>query len=279
MAGLPFLLLVMKITRQLTHGPVEGFQFGHSPVRFIRPVPVWCYLVDGLLIDTAQRKRQSDVLATFANRTIDQIVLTHFHEDHSGNANALRQQHHCPVLASEDTAQRVANGFPLLPYERFWFGNIDPCPGVLPLPNVVETPHYQFTPIPTLGHSDDHRVLLEPKEGWLFAGDFYVGNLKIFRRGENIYQQIEAARQLLTYDFDTLFCAHNPVLTKGKEAVARKKQYLENLVERVQSAARQGLSEGELVRVAGLKESWFYRAFTSNDVAAAYLIRSILNDA
>lgn len=266
----------MKITHQLTHGPVEGFQFGFSPVRFIRPVSVWCYLVDGLLVDTAQRHRQQDVLATFTNRRVDQIVLTHFHEDHAGNASALRQQHQCPVFAGMLTAQRVANGFSLLPYERLWFGQIDPCPAVLPLPGRIQTEHYQFTAIPTLGHADDHHVLLEPNEGWLFAGDFYVGNLKIMRRGENIYQQIEAARQLLRYDFDALFCGHNPVLAGGWQAVFRKKQYLENLVEQVQTAARRGLSETRIMRAVGLKESWFYRAFTTNDVAAAYLIRSIL---
>ena len=277
--GLPFLYQVMNITRRLTHGPVEGFQFGYSPTRFIRPIPVWCYLVDGLLIDTAQRKRQRDVLSTFEDRQINQIALTHFHEDHSGNANALRQQHHCPVLAGALTGQRIANGFPLLPYERFWFGQIDPCPDVQLMPEKVQTQHYQFTTIPTLGHSDDHRVLLEQNQGWLFAGDFYIGNLKILRRGENIYQQIEAARHLLTYNFDTLFCGHNPVLTGGRAAVEQKKQYLENLVERVQTAARSGTSEARILTLVGLKEAWFYRAFTSNDVAAAYLIRSILNDA
>jgi hypothetical protein len=70
-------------------------------------------------------------------------------------------------------------------------------------------------------------VLLEPAEGWLFSGDFYVGNLKVFRRGENIYQQIEAARHILTHDFDTLFCGHRPVQKKGKAAIERKMTYLQ----------------------------------------------------
>lgn len=269
----------MKTQRTLVHGPVRGYQFGYSPVRYVRPVPVWCYSVDGLLIDTAMRHCQRDVLQTFADQRVEQIVLTHFHEDHSGNAAALRRAHGCPVRAGTLTAQRVAQPFRLLPYERFWFGAIDACPGVEPLPPVVEAGPYRLKPIPTFGHSDDHHVFLEAGQGWLFAGDFYIGNLKVFRRGENIYRMIDSTRHVLTYDFDTLFCGHNPVLTGGRQAVERKLRYLETLVERTQAAHRRGLRGPALVQTAGLREQWLLRLFTQDDVSAYYAIQSILTDA
>lgn len=268
----------MKIRQTLQHGPVRGYRFGYSPVRFVRPVPVWCYWVDGLLIDTAQRQMQREVLSTFAPQHIDQIVLTHFHEDHSGNAAALRQQHGCSVLAGDLTAERIAVSYSLLPYEQFWFGSIDPCPGALPLPALIDTERYHFQPIHTPGHSDDHYALLEATEGWLFSGDFYIGNLRIFRQGENIYQMIESTRRVLAYDFDTVFCGHNPVLAHGRRAVERKLEHLETLVERVQAAHKRGLRGQALVRAGGLQEQWWLRAFTGNDVGAVHLIRSILND-
>lgn len=273
----------MQTRSALKHGPVMGYQFAYSPTRLVKPFPVWCYKLDNTLIDTAQRHCQADVLATFASQPLEQIVLTHFHEDHSGNATALARQHNCPVLTGDLTAQRIATSFSLLPYERFWFGAIDACSekvGVVirRLPAEIVVGDYRLKPIFTPGHSDDHHVLLEPREGWLFAGDFYVGNLKIFRRGENIYQMIDSTRAVLQHDFDTVFCGHNPVLKHGKAAIARKLTYLETVVERVQAGAKRGLRRQGLMRAAGLREQWGVKVFTQNDVGADYIVQSVLND-
>ncbi len=266
----------MRIRSTHQHGPVEGFQFGYSPVRLVKPFPVWCYFLHDTLIDTGQRHCQTDVLAAFSQKPVRQIVLTHFHEDHSGNAAALRRQHDCPVLAGPLTAQRISQAFPLMPYEKFWFGSIDPCPNALALPAVVEAGSYKLVTIPTFGHSDDHHVLHEPNQGWLFAGDFYVGNLKVFRRGENIYQMIASTRAVLNLSFDTVFCCHNPVLKNGKAAVQRKLQYLENIVGSVLDGHQRGLEGPELLKSAGLKEQWFTKFVTQNDVSANYLVQSVL---
>lgn len=268
----------MRIRSTLLHGPVEGFQFGYSPVRFVKPFPVWCYFLHDTLIDTGQRHCQADVLSTFSQKPVRQIVVTHFHEDHSGNAAALRQQHNCSVLAGLLTAQRISHAFSLMPYEKFWFGSIDPCPDAQPLPAVVEAGPYRLTTVPTFGHSNDHHVLYEPNEGWLFAGDFYVGNLNVFRRGENIYQMIDSTRAILKLDFDTVFCCHNPVLKNGKAAVQRKLQYLEAIVDNVCEGHQRGLSGPELLKIAGLREQWLTKFVTQNDVSANYIVRSVLED-
>ncbi|WP_266368471.1 MBL fold metallo-hydrolase [Tellurirhabdus rosea] len=266
----------MKTTRHLRHGPVEGFRFGYAPIPYVPVVPVYCYFLDGLLIDTAQRHRQADVLRTLADRPLQQIVLTHFHEDHSGNVLALHRRFGVPVFAGELTARRVGAGFPVLPYEQFWFGRIEPCPGIQPLPEVVETNRYRLQPIHTPGHSDDHYVFLEANEGWLFAGDFYIGNLKIFRRGENFQQHIDSARRLLACDFDTLFCGHNPVLTNGKAAILRKIEYLEAFRERARHFHGQGLSLPEIRRRMRLSENYLLKIFTFNDVGVDLMIEAAL---
>ena len=275
----------IRVTDSLQHGPVEGFQVGYARLPWPKPIPVWTYYVDGLLVDTGSRHMQREVLAYYAPYPIRQIALTHFHEDHAANAAALARQHTCPVVCGPLTAERIAQPYHLLPYERYWFGPIEACSAAVGIdvrptfPQPVHTERYTFIPIPTLGHSDDHFVLLEASEGWLFSGDFYVGNLKVFRQGENIYQQIEAARQVLTLDFDTLFCGHRPTLTNGKAAVQRKVEHLQRIVDGSLDGQRKGLSEAAIVRSLGMREDWFMRAFTSNDVAVTYLVRSALHDA
>ena len=276
--------LATHVTSSLRHGPVAGHQFGFSRLPWPKPIPVWTYFVDGLLIDTGSRHTQRAVLQTYATYSIRQIALTHFHEDHAANAAALARQHHCPVRCGAETARLITQSYPLLPYEHYWFGPIDPCSaavGVAVLdtfPEPFETEQHRFLPIATPGHCPDHHVLLEPDEGWLFSGDFYVGNLRVFRQGENIYQQIEAAKQVLSLDFDTLFCGHKPVLKAGKAAVQRKIDHLQRIVDCALEGEKEGLSEAEILSKSGLREDWFMRFFTSNDVAVTYLVRSALRD-
>jgi glyoxylase-like metal-dependent hydrolase (beta-lactamase superfamily II) len=268
-----------KIVRTLPHHTVNGFQFGYSALPFIPPVPVYCYLIDGLLIDTASSNMQREVLATFDSQKVTQIALTHSHEDHSGNVTALKERYGATVYAGPLTIERVSKGFRLLPYERYWFGQVAPCAEITPFPAVIETERYQFEPIFTPGHSPDHYVLYEKSQGWLFAGDAYIGNLKVFRRyEENIWLQIETLRQLLLLDFDTLFCCHNPVLSNGKAALQRKLDYLMRIATLTLELHQQGLPVREITRRVGLKENRLWRWLLSNDVAAEYIVQSVLAD-
>jgi glyoxylase-like metal-dependent hydrolase (beta-lactamase superfamily II) len=268
----------MKLVERFEEGPVTGYRFGYSPLRLVAPFTVCCYLVDGLLVDTAQRHMQREVLGQVSQQEVRQVFLTHYHEDHAGNARALRDQLKVPVYAGAETARRVATSYPILPYEQFWFGRIDACPGVEVIRGPIHTEHYTFYPLPTPGHSDDHHVLHEPTEGWLMAGDLYVGKLKFFRRGEDIGLHIRSLRKVLELDFDTVFCAHNPVLRNGKQALHAKLEYLQNLYGQVAVLYAQGLGPREIRRRLRLREVHLLRLLTSNDVAVRYFIDSVIRN-
>ena len=101
--------------------------------------------------------------------------------------------------------------FKIHPYQTYTWGKSGQV-SVLPLPAVVETGKYKLRPVHTPGHSNDHTVYLEENHGWLFSGDLYLGErIKYFRSDEKFKDQIDSIKMILEYDFDALFCAHNPV--------------------------------------------------------------------
>ncbi|MGB6406999.1 MAG: MBL fold metallo-hydrolase, partial [Planococcus donghaensis] len=57
---------------------------------------VFLFLVDGMLIDTGAEKMQDDLKEELAKLSFDQVVLTHHHEDHTGNAAWIQQHFQVP---------------------------------------------------------------------------------------------------------------------------------------------------------------------------------------
>ncbi|MDN3437872.1 MBL fold metallo-hydrolase [Planococcus sp. APC 3900] len=59
---------------------------------------VFVYLVDGMLIDTGAEKLQKELEVFFTDHSFDQVVLTHHHEDHTGNTAWLQQHVEVPFF-------------------------------------------------------------------------------------------------------------------------------------------------------------------------------------
>jgi len=73
------------------------------------------------------------------------------------------------------------------------------------------------------GWVKDHTVYLEEENGRLFSGDLYLGDhIKYFRSDERLIDQITSLKKILKFDFDALFCAHNPRLENGRARLKNK---------------------------------------------------------
>lgn len=221
-------------------GPVT---VGRADVRMGRMgMRVHLYYVDGLLVDTGPR-RLADGFRRFVELLpgVEQVVLTHLHEDHSGMASeavAAGIPVYCHREAAPHTTRPV--GLPLY-RTAFWR---TPRPFVSrPLPERVETERYRFDVIPTPGHAAEHVVLHEPSQGWLFSGDLYLGTrVRTIMREESLPTLMQSIRRVLQLDFDTLFCAHVGPVPDGKAALQAKLDHLEELADKVRELAEQGLS-------------------------------------
>lgn len=265
----------MHRLRQQRFGPVQGVQLGYSP---LGPplMSVYVYRLDGLLIDTGQRHMQRDVLAAIGQAPIHHILLTHHHEDHSGNAAALARRTGATVWGHALCAAKLARGYRIRPYQHLIWGAAQAV-HVRPVDESVACGPYVLTPVETPGHSKDHLVFHEANRGWLFSGDLFIGErIKFFRADEDLKAQIHSLKRVLALDFEALFCAHNPRPKNGKQHLAGKLDFLETLRAAVRDLHHRGYPAGEIIRRLDPGSDRWVRWLTLGNASFANMVRSAL---
>ncbi|GAB5557691.1 MAG: MBL fold metallo-hydrolase [Schleiferiaceae bacterium] len=275
----------MIIQSNLTHQGVRGFQFGAS--RWGKPrLYVYLYFVDGLLIDTGQRMAQREILKTTADLPIDQIFITHHHEDHSGNISAIAHQKNAstlPVLGSLACAEKMKSPPPLTWAQKLTWGSREAYAEIQPAENEIQTPHHTFQIIPIPGHASDMVALYEPEKKWLFSADLYINHyISYFLHNESIAQQIESIDRVLALDFDVMFCNHRPILKNPKDALLKKRDFLRESTDHVLSLHQRGLSENEIFRELKKSEDWkedhLVKFLSGRKLSKQNMVKAILRD-
>lgn len=265
----------MRIVRRHTFGDVEGYELGRSIVG--EPfMNVLFYRVGDLLIDGGQSRMRREALQLAMEKPFSRLLLTHHHEDHSGNAAAISRAAGVPVLGHPLCAEKLKTRFSILPYQRLVWGKPQPVE-VDPLPDLVEGDGVALTPVHTPGHSKDLTIFWDRERGVIFSGDLYLGErIKFFRSDERIADQIRSLRGVLELDFDTILCAHRPVRNNGKQRLRNKLQFLEELVGQVDTLQRQGLGLREIKKALPHDEVWRVVALTFGNVSFGHMVRSAL---
>lgn len=113
----------MIFAKQHTYGPVKGFEVGIAPMG--KPIKsVYLYLIDSILIDTGPHHLRKKVRSMIDSNNVAAILLTHHHEDHSGNAGLLKDQYSAPVYLHPYGIAKLSEGFNILPYQQILFGKL-----------------------------------------------------------------------------------------------------------------------------------------------------------
>ena len=263
----------MNIVETQKIGDVEAIRLGYGPVG--RPfMSVYLYVLEGLVIDTGQSNMRKFVVDLLGEKKLDRILLTHHHEDHSGNTAAICRQQTIQAYGHPITIQKMASGFKIQPYQHFIWGRSETFK-VLPLDPMVESNNFTIEPVHTPGHSKDHMVYWEKENGWLFSGDLYLGTkIKYFRSDENIIEQIESLKKVLTLDFDTLFCAHNPCLQDGQSKLRQKLQFLEDIVGQIQELKAEGVSQRSIFKKLDPGVDRWAKLMTMGNVSFVNMLKS-----
>ncbi|WP_193166296.1 MBL fold metallo-hydrolase [Microbulbifer hainanensis] len=206
------------------------------------------YRLGDTLIDTGPSNQWKFVKPFVQEKLLRQLLLTHHHEDHSGNAGAIHALTGVQPLAPEKTVEILKRGFRIPPIQKFIWGSAGLAEAA-PLPETIAIGGDPVTPIFAPGHAKDMTCYLLPDRGWLFSADLYIANyLKLLRIDEHIPTLLDSMRRVLREDFEVILCPHRGVVEDGKARLREKYDFLIELSERAQALHNQGVEPLEITR-------------------------------
>ena len=213
------------------------------------------YRLRDTLIDTGPSNQWRHVKPFIQQFPISQLLLTHHHEDHSGNAGRIHKLTDVQPLAPALTVDILKRGFRIPPMQKLFWGSAGRAKA-RPLPEQLIIGGERVEAIFTPGHAKDMHCYLLPERGWLFSADLYIANyLKLLRSDEHVPTLMNSMRTVLNEDFDTILCPHRGVVQNGKQKLQEKYEYLLNLAAAAQQLQAQGLElEAMTYRLLGKED-------------------------
>ncbi|RIK51338.1 MAG: hypothetical protein DCC57_10855 [Chloroflexi bacterium] len=261
------------------HGPVIAIRMARA---FLGRPLYWtaAYWVDGLLIDTGPICTAQQLVRVLDQVHVDQIVVTHSHEDHIGGLAALQARYPQACIYASRRALPVVTdparlGMQL--YRRVVWGKPKPVAQVHTLDeveNIVRTPAYALRVVETPGHSPDHISLFEPTQRWLFCGDAFIGGRdQNWSRDADMFGVLSSLRTLASLRPERLFPGSGTVRRTPLPELHDKIGSLMRLCREVARLDASGLSVDETV-VCLFKGESSFRFWTGGHFSAANLVEA-----
>lgn len=257
------------MVRTERYGDVVRFVFSNRRSRLVG-YSVSAYLVRGVLIDTAFPAVELDLLQAVRPRDLRGILVTHKHEDHAGNIEALARLG-IPIGISEATRRAVSAPPPIGLYRRWTWGAMRPLASP-----VTPFASDDLTLVQTPGHSSDHHVVWDVTNDTVFAADLFLGvKVRLAHPGEDVRKTVESLRRVIGMHPKRLFDGHRGLIKDARDALTAKADWLEQTIERIDTLVRGGADEARVMREIMRREE-FAGYFSANDYSRRNFVRSVM---
>lgn len=233
-------------------------------------VSVSAYLVSDVLIDCGFPDVAREVDRLLQPEALRGVIVTHVHEDHAGNVEAVARRG-IPLAAYPETLAYAREPAPLPAYRRFTWG--EPAP--------LRSSHVPFHPeglemLHTPGHSPDHHVVWDASTRTLFSGDLFLGvKVRVAHHDERPRQLVASLRRVLALDPARVFDAHRGLLSAPQESMRAKLAWTEDVIGRIETLANTGMPTDRIARaVLGTKDANDF--LSTGQYSRVNLVRAVL---
>ena len=203
---------------------------------------VSAYLVRGVLIDTGFRHVRGVLEDTLAALQPRGMLLTHWHEDHAGNAPMFAANY--PMWMAPYTEAKLRELEQVKPYRHWIWGR----PQAL-RDRVRPLDIAPLQAIATPGHSPDHHVVFDAETGTLFSGDLWLGvKVRVLGLTESVSEILASLDRAIALAPRRMFDAHRGPVDDPVAALTAKRDWLQETAHAIATRLRAGDDENTIVR-------------------------------
>lgn len=206
---------------------------------------VSAYVVRGVMIDTGFRRVRRALLAAARDTGVRGAIVTHWHEDHAGNAPELVAMG-IPVVMRDDTTSILRTRPPIRLYRRVVWGWPPPLAVVPAAPTTFDVSELECVHTP--GHSTDHQVVWDPTTRTVFSGDLWLGiRARVLHASEDPYQIIESLHRVAALEPERMFDAHRGLVADPRAALRVKIDWLGGTLATIEDRLRRGETDRQIL--------------------------------
>ena len=201
------------------------------------------FLVRGVMIDCGFHTVVGEFKSLLERVRPTGVLLTHYHEDHAGNAELVAHSG-IPLNASAATLAELREPAPIRLYRRLTWGVTPP----------LRSPVTAFEPeglslVSAPGHSHDHHVVWDSTTGTVFGGDIYLGvKVRVAHPGEDPYRLARTLRDVAALGPARLFDAHRGFVDSPTPLLLSKADWIDETVAAIEHRVTNGASDAAIVR-------------------------------
>ena len=173
-----------------------------------------------------------------AGRPIVGAIVTHRHEDHAGNVEALARLG-LPLLMGEATRRSVEAVGAIGLYRHVTWGQMPSLRTRVPTLDAAP-----LVLVPTPGHSSDHHAVWDPRTRTLFGGDLFLGvKVRIAHPGEDPRALARSLRAAAALAPVRLFDAHRGLVRDPVPLLLAKAAWIDETVGAIERLLAAGWPE------------------------------------